>query len=64
MLITSLIRIYLLLSRNIFNHLASTPELKLYGFHTDENELHNKNMMLSTQKFAALLLHAFSVFSV
>lgn len=35
MLITSLIRIYLLLSRNIFNHQASTPELKLCGFHTD-----------------------------
>lgn len=35
MLITSLIRIYLLLSRNFFNHLASTPALKLYGFHTD-----------------------------
>lgn len=35
MLITSLIRIYLLLSINFFNHLASTPELKLYGFHTD-----------------------------
>lgn len=35
MLITSLIRIYLLFSRNIFNHQASTPELKLCGFHTD-----------------------------